>query len=88
MCNCDAEVAHYSAALCHLGNISYRLGKPVPMQARPRLLGDNPEVIASFDALRDNLKVVGIPMEGNTYQLGPRAELGPENREVHQRRRS
>ena len=23
--NCDAEVAHYSAACCHLGNISYRL---------------------------------------------------------------
>ena len=25
--NCDAEVGHYSAALCHLSNISYRLGE-------------------------------------------------------------
>jgi len=28
--NCDAEVAHYSAACCHLGNISYRLGAGSP----------------------------------------------------------
>src|SRR5690606_4255767 len=26
--NADAETAHYSAALCHLGNISFRLGQP------------------------------------------------------------
>src|SRR5690606_41440598 len=25
--NCDAEVGHYSSALCHLANISYRLGE-------------------------------------------------------------
>ncbi len=78
MSNCDAEVAHYSAALCHLGNISYKLGKQVPMQARPRLLGDNAEVIASFDALHENLKVVGIPIEGNQYQLGRVLNLDPK----------
>jgi hypothetical protein len=77
MCNCDAEVAHYSAALCHLGNVSYRLGKPVPMQARPRLLGDNEQVIASFDALMDNLRQVNIPLDDNTYQLGRVLTMDP-----------
>ena len=77
MCNCDAEVAHYSAALCHLGNISYQLGKPVPMAARPRLLGDNEQVLASFDAIQDNLKQVGIPMADNKYQLGRVLTLDP-----------
>jgi len=28
--NASAEVAHYSAALCHLANISYRLGEKIP----------------------------------------------------------
>ncbi len=77
MSNCDAEVAHYSAALCHLGNISYRLGKPVPMQARPRLLGDNSEVVAGFDALHDNLKAVDIQLDSDTYQLGRVLNLDP-----------
>ncbi|HVA46295.1 MAG TPA: hypothetical protein VNH11_07970 [Pirellulales bacterium] len=27
----DIEQGHLSSALCHLGNISYRLGKPVPL---------------------------------------------------------
>lgn len=78
LCNCEAEVAHYSAALCHLGNISYRLGKPVPMQARPRLLGDNPEVVRSFDEIMANLKMVGIPLEDNTYQLGRLLTFDPQ----------
>ena len=31
--NCDAEVAHYSSALCHLANISYRLGRTLHFDA-------------------------------------------------------
>lgn len=78
-CNCGAEVAHYSAALCHLGNISYRLGQPAPFQEKPGLLGDNAEVVASFDALRDNLKAVNISLgEGTTYQLGRVLTLDPK----------
>jgi hypothetical protein len=26
---CPAEVGHRSAAICHLGNIGYRIGKPL-----------------------------------------------------------
>jgi predicted dehydrogenase len=39
--NCDVEEGHLSAALCHLGNISYRLGKACNM-------GEN---IDSFDGV-------------------------------------
>ena len=78
MNNCDAEVAHYSAALCHLGNISYRLGEPVPFQARPALLGDNAEVVASFDAIRENLEAVNIKLDDNTFQLGRVLNVDPK----------
>ena len=79
LCNCDAEVGHYSAALAHLANISYRLGKPVPMQARPRRLGDNAEVVAAFDALHDNLKAVDIQLDDKTYQLGRILNVDSDN---------
>ncbi len=69
-CNCDAEVAHYSAALCHLGNISYRLGEPVPFSNRPGSLGKNTEVASSFEMLQENLNVVGISLDETTYQMG------------------
>jgi hypothetical protein len=31
--NCPAEEGHFSAALCHLGNISYRLGSEAPIKS-------------------------------------------------------
>ncbi len=84
MNNCDAEVAHYSAALCHLGNISYRLGQPVPFQVRPSLMGDDAvlsdqtEAKTAFDAIRDNLQQVDIKLDGNTYQLGRVLHIDPD----------
>ena len=72
-------MAHYSAALCHLGNISYRLGQPMSFQDKPSGLGDNAEVQASFEALRDNLKAVNISLDsGATYQLGRTLTLDPQ----------
>ncbi len=47
--NCDAEVGHYSAALCHLGNISYRLGEEVPFDKQNKALGYNKVVVDSFE---------------------------------------
>jgi predicted dehydrogenase len=39
--NADILEGHYSAALCHLANISYRLGKDVPFTTKPEEFGDN-----------------------------------------------
>jgi len=60
--NCDAEVGHYSAALCHLGNIAYRLGQPLQGQHLPPLLGDHPQVAESLAALDENLRQVKIDL--------------------------
>src|SRR4051812_603527 len=37
--NCDIAEGHLSAALCHLSNISYRLGKEVPLEALKEIAG-------------------------------------------------
>jgi hypothetical protein len=69
--NGEIEQAHYSAALCHLGNISYRLGKPVPFNKKTNSLGDNKQVVESFNTVKENLKAVGMNLAETTYQMGP-----------------
>jgi len=68
--NADVEHGHYSSALCHLANISYRLGEEVPFSRRAKTLGDNREVVETFENLRENLKGVGIELEEASYRLG------------------
>jgi hypothetical protein len=69
--NANAEVAHYSAALCHLGNISYRLGQMVPFNKASQTLGDNKQVVETFNNLNENLKAVGLGLDQTDYMLGP-----------------
>jgi predicted dehydrogenase len=75
--NADAEVAHYSAALCHLANISYRLGQQVPYDRAAAALGDNKQVVAAFDNIRDNLKAIGLKLEETDYTLGRTLAFDP-----------
>ena len=54
--NADILEGHYSAALCHLANVSYRLGKPVtvrrPNQVSSVTTGLSPK---TFERMRDHL---------------------------------
>ncbi len=73
--NADAEVAHYSAALCHLGNISYRLGEQVPFNAKTQALGENKQIVDSFQTIRANCEAVGMDLAESTYQMGRVLEI-------------
>ena len=68
--NADVEHGHYSAALCHLANISYRLGTQAPFDRKAQSLGDNREVVQTFENLRENVRGVGVKLEETTYRLG------------------
>ncbi len=76
--NADVEIAHYSAALCHLPNISYRLGEKVPFDKKTGRLGDNREVVDTFENLRENLKAVGVKLEETQYTLGKVLTMDPK----------
>ena len=41
--NAEILQGHYSAALCHLANISYQLGTEVPFSKSTKAFGDNKE---------------------------------------------
>jgi hypothetical protein len=74
----DILEAHYSSALCHLGNISYRLGEKVSGSTKPEALPDNEHVWKSFEAIKEHLKAaLGLELATTTYQLGPKLEFDP-----------
>ena len=77
--NATAEHGHYSSALCHLANISYRLGEKVPFNGKAKTLGDNREVVETFMNLQENLKGVGVRLDETTYQLGRTLTVDPMN---------
>jgi hypothetical protein len=79
--NCDAEVAHYSAACCHLGNISYRLGGGSPGNYKDCAAltnqNKNKEVTAALEKIRDNCKGYGLPIDEMTWTIGPVLTFDP-----------
>jgi predicted dehydrogenase len=76
--NAGVEHGHFSSALCHLANISYRLGEKVPFNGKAKTLGDNHEVVETFMNLQQNLKGVGVRLEETSYQLGRTLAVDPE----------
>jgi hypothetical protein len=53
--NCDVEEGHLSAAICHLGNISYRLGRSIKMDDDVKNLYDCSEARDAFDRMKQHL---------------------------------
>jgi len=76
--NCDAEVAHYSSALCHLANISFRLGEPAQFDKQAQSIGDNKVVVEAFQTVKENLKAVNVDLAETTYTLGRTLEMNPK----------
>jgi predicted dehydrogenase len=75
----DIAKAHLSSACCHLGNISYRLGKQVSGKTRPDVLDKHEEVAKSWDTIQQTVKgTLGLDISKNTYQLGPMLRFRPK----------
>ena len=71
--------AHLSAALCHLGNISYRLGEKVPGTTPLPACCDNEEVQKSWARIKLGLKdALGLDLASTEYQLGKLLEFDAE----------
>ena len=76
--NADILKGHYSSALCHLGNISYRLGEEAPFEERPQVFQENAVVSDSMQTVLANTEALGVKPEEATYRLGPKLEFDPE----------
>ena len=66
----DILDGHLSAALVHLGNISYRVGQTMPdRDIRERIAG-NRELLAAYDRMKDHLSANGIDLDRKPATLG------------------
>ena len=76
----DAHIleGHYSTALCHLANISYRLGTEASFSKKAKSLGDDKETPEMFERMRDHLKDNGVKLDETTYRVGRTLRLDAE----------
>jgi predicted dehydrogenase len=88
--NADIAEGHLSAACCHLGNISYRLGTQVAGTTKPDVLGRHEEIGKSWDKVAETVNgTLGLDLSKSTYQLGalltfdPKAEKFTDSRKAN-----
>ncbi|MBN1395785.1 MAG: Gfo/Idh/MocA family oxidoreductase [Pirellulales bacterium] len=69
----EVEVGFRSTELCHLGNLSFRLGKEVSFRRGSKPFPDDADAQESFESMKDHLADAGrIELAGSTYRLGRR----------------
>ena len=69
----DILEGHYSSALGHLANISYRLGQEAPFNAQAKAFGDDKDAFEALARLEEHL--VGgnsLKLEGEKFRVGKR----------------
>jgi predicted dehydrogenase len=68
--NADILEGHLSSALCHLGNISYRLGKEVPCQPKPAGIDDK-NTLEALARMEEHLGESGYKLGETKLRVGP-----------------
>jgi predicted dehydrogenase len=69
------EDGHLSSALCHLGNISYRLGELVSFGTRPRDFEGNEAALETLERFEQHLVENGVDMQQSQYRLGRKLKI-------------
>ena len=77
--NADVLEGHLSSAMCHLGNISYRLGRSVPFNAKTKSFGDNKEAYDTLGRMEEHLTKNGVALSSTNYMVGPTLKLDPRH---------
>lgn len=76
--NADIEVGHLSAALCHMANTSYRLGKKATPDEIKSIIGDNAEMMDSFNRMLEHLAANEVDLEKEPITIGPMLTMDPQ----------
>jgi predicted dehydrogenase len=62
--NAEIHTGHVSSALCHTGNVSYRLGKKAATKEIAEHVKDNEVLADSFDRMCQHLRANGVDIDG------------------------
>jgi predicted dehydrogenase len=76
--NADIWEGHLSSALCHTGNVSYRLGKKMSPDAIKEAFKGNARAMDSFERMADHLKRNEVDIDSDQLTLGPWLSMDPK----------
>jgi len=77
--NADIREGHLSSALCHTGNVSYRLGtQENPDVVRERLKGEK-DAVETFGRMQEHLAANGVDLKEKKATLGMFLKMDPKN---------
>jgi len=74
--NGDIEEGHISSALCHLANISYRIGTEVPVEKLT--ISGNKEGTESLEGMSAHLGAHKVALDKTPYRLGKKLDIDPK----------
>jgi predicted dehydrogenase len=76
----DVEVGHVAAGLCHLGNISYRLGEAASFDSTEtrNAFGNDRDGAEAVARMIAHLKARGVNLAEAQCRVGPRLEFDPK----------
>jgi hypothetical protein len=80
--NAEAIEAHYSSALCHLANMSIRLGNKIPFEPKSQAFGDNEAAYEVLDRTTEYLSENGIDIQKSGYVLGRELKVDVKNERI------
>ena len=69
--NADIVEGHISSALCHMGNISHRLGQVSLPEEIQEAIKDEPQAVETFERFREHLFANWVDMSKTRAVLGP-----------------
>lgn len=87
----EIEEGHQSSALCHIGNISWRLGalaSPAEIQAELGKLKVHEKVLETFDRTLQHLRDNKVDVEQTKLTLGAHLQVEPDREQFTQNERA
>jgi len=84
--NAEILMGHVSTAVCHMGNISYRLGRTASRKQMQARLADTPLFLPMFERFMEHLTAHGIDVDVRTVTLGPWLSIDIENERLQRNR--
>jgi predicted dehydrogenase len=75
--NADILEGHLSSALCHLGNISYRLGDEQPFGQKPQAFAKDKDAGETFERMEQHLKDNKVALDTVKCRVGRKLNLEP-----------
>ena len=76
--NADIEKGHISSALCHMGNVSYRLGQTMSVGEIKDVIGRNAEMMDSFERMVLHLVANEVDLKEEPITVGPMLTMDPD----------